>query len=290
MNTRTLVSIKAIPKELRDYNQWIIWRYEFVGGKRTKVPYNPAARTKASVMNPATWTDLKTAVVVYKDFSEFNGIGFVMTGKEGIIGIDIDGNIDSSLIDRFNSYSELTPSKNGCRIFIKVATNLPSMRFDKVEIYNDKRFFTVTGDKLSQSDSIEERRDEFLKYYNELLIDRNPLVTEEDIEDKSHIAANIDNQTLLDRIFNRDKYGELNRMRYEGNIPECDYHMTKKGWEPDDSKARYYLIRCFWNWTQDIDRVLELMEGSALYDEKWESGRNGQRFIEYEIERIVRKK
>lgn len=283
---RTLVSIKAIPKELRDYNQWVLWKYEFVGLKKTKVPYNPATRSKASVTNPANWTDLKTAVVVYQDFSEFNGIGFVMTGNEGIIGIDIDGNIDISLIDRFNSYSELTPSKNGCRIFIKATTNLPSMRFDKVEIYNDKRFFTVTGDKLSQIDSIEERSDEFLKYYNKLLMKNGPTVAPEDIEDKSEMAVKIDNQTLLDRIFNHDKYGILNRMRYEGDIPDCDYNDDK----PDKSKSRYYLIKCFWNWTQDADRVLQLMESSALYDDKWETTRNGKRFIKYEIDRIIANK
>src|SRR5690606_23889707 len=123
----------------------------------TKVPYDAKAGKRAMVNQAYTWSTFREAQLMYAHRQEFAGIGFVMTGTEGIVGIDIDGRIDYELIKTLDSYSELTPSGNGCRIFIKADVVLTDKRMPDIEIYNDRRFFTVTGNVLHRT-GINERQ------------------------------------------------------------------------------------------------------------------------------------
>ena len=47
--TTTLASITPL-------NQWVGWREEMVGGRLTKVPYDPRSERRAAADNPSTWT------------------------------------------------------------------------------------------------------------------------------------------------------------------------------------------------------------------------------------------
>src|SRR5690606_15959062 len=116
---RTVKNIDNIPSELKALKQWVVWKYVEENGEKTKVPFDAKNKKYASVNKPFTWSSFRESNMMYTHCKEFDGIGFVMTGKEGIVGIDIDGRIDEELIKMFDSYSELTPSGNGCRIFIK---------------------------------------------------------------------------------------------------------------------------------------------------------------------------
>lgn len=283
---RTVKNTENIPSELKALKQWVVWLYEDVGrNKPAKMPYAVNPKKKASVSDSATWSTFDEVVEAYNKFSNINGIGFVLTGSEGIIGIDVDGKIDIDLIDRFDSYSEMTPSKNGMRIFIKADTTLQAKRFDNIELYQSARYFTVTGDLLSSCKEIKDMSIEFEDYYQSLLDLKNKSTVGDgkSAKSKSHLALTVDDQTLLQRIFKHDQYGKLQKQRYEGNIPDMD------GSRPDRSKAAYYLIRCFYNWTKDRERVLRLMLNSALYDEKWDMPSNGTTFIEDDVNRVLQK-
>lgn len=295
MNTRTLINTEVIPSELKNRPQWVLWKYIIKHGERTKVPCDAKTGYFASVNKPHTWSSFREAVLMYSHRQEFAGIGFVMTGKEGIIGIDIDGRIDHNLINRFDSYSELTPSGNGCRIFIKADVTLTDKRKPGIEIYNNLRFFTVTGNALNQT-GIEGREEEFKEFYNGIVGNQSvdsiskPVTTQPTTKEKpAKTYINIDDSELLHRIFTHDKYGDLHKMRYEGNIPQCDYREdSNKGFVPDPSKARFNLVRALSNWTdRDVDRILRILRSSALYDSKWDEIRDGRPFIESDVERII---
>ena len=72
----------SFPKELRDLKQWVSWRTEVRGDKKTKVLLKKDG-TYAKSTDPATW-DGYDAVKKRKH----EGIGFVF--KESVVGIDLD--------------------------------------------------------------------------------------------------------------------------------------------------------------------------------------------------------
>jgi putative DNA primase/helicase len=161
-----------IPVELKAIPNWVAWKIVNRDGQETKPPFVPGTSKHASSTNPATWTDFDTAI----QKSEMNGacgIGFVIGGRaveQGFIGIDIDGCRDpkndeifpwaKQIIEQLNSYTEVTPSRTGVRVWVRGSLppdgnnvfNLdPSIGYGdkvKVEVYDRDRYFTVTGDTV----------------------------------------------------------------------------------------------------------------------------------------------
>lgn len=141
------MNYQLIPFELRQYPQWIVWRYEDVNNKKTKVPYSIKG-FKASVTNPQTWHTFEDVA----NATGFDGIGFVLTENDPFAFIDLDHTsnqeefakqqtIYSNFID---TYAELSPSGKGLHILLK--GRLPQgRRRGSVEIYSSQRFMTVTG-------------------------------------------------------------------------------------------------------------------------------------------------
>ena len=142
-----------IPTELRQWPQWVCWRYEDQGGiKPTKVPYNPANGSKASHSDPFTWNAFDYCVNAAKQ-GAYSGIGFVLSERDPYAFIDLDdtyGDKEAAdaqlrIFQAFNSYSEKSPSGRGLHIIVK--GTLPSGRKrSHVEVYSNLRFMTMTGD------------------------------------------------------------------------------------------------------------------------------------------------
>ena len=118
-----------IPTELKVLNQWVVWRLEETDGKWKKVPFNPSTQQCAKVNDPSTWSDFETVLKVYGSGGGYSGIGIVLTANDPYIGVDIDECIDpyteetsseaQKVIDICDSYTELSPSGKGIRIFFK---------------------------------------------------------------------------------------------------------------------------------------------------------------------------
>jgi len=146
-----------IPKELMKWSQWVAWDWRpRHNGKPRKIPIDPRSGHYASTTNPATWGSFKRALRAQKKL-KLAGIGFVFTEDDPFVGIDIDdcrdldtGKISDwalEIIKDVNSYSEVSPSGTGVKIFL--FGHIPaSVKARQVEIYDQKRFFTVTGRHL----------------------------------------------------------------------------------------------------------------------------------------------
>jgi len=142
-----------IPKQMIDTHQWVIWKYETVNERLTKVPYTTDGR-KASTINPATWCNYDTAYSAIRD-CKGDGVGFVFTKNDPFIGIDWDHCIDSNgciktevyeEVKSVGSYAEFSPSGTGIHVIcMGVLPRLDRCRGNDREIYNTGRFFTVTG-------------------------------------------------------------------------------------------------------------------------------------------------
>lgn len=140
----------AVPKELMQWDQWVVWRYEKQGDRITKVPYNPHGLTKASTINKNDWASYIVAIKACKTY-KFDGIGFVLTKQDPFCFIDLDYTTDADVVKKqtniynsVNSYAEYSPSGKGLHILCKAKIER-GKRDGKIEIYDDARFLTVTG-------------------------------------------------------------------------------------------------------------------------------------------------
>jgi hypothetical protein len=163
-------NLALVPVQLKQKPNWVRWKLEEVNGRLTKIPYQLNGN-KASSANPETWNTydniVKGAVI-----DRTQGIGIMTDGT--FIGFDLDGCLNpqtrelakwaQKIVDACG-YVEITPSGTGVRGYV-AGTLLPGRRRfaidvavgfgDKVgiEAYSEKRFFTVTGERLGSSSSL----------------------------------------------------------------------------------------------------------------------------------------
>lgn len=162
----------AIPFELKALARWVQWKYGATraDGKRSKIPLMPNG-APAKVNDPITWSDFET---VKRSFlnpfacpGTFDGIGFVLSTNDDLIGIDLDGCVSEDgtiapLAQRFlealPTYWERSPSGRGLRAFIKGSLPAPygnginrtlTGGGGRIEVYSSGRYLTVTGAHLS---------------------------------------------------------------------------------------------------------------------------------------------
>ena len=163
MKPKTLpVLFQNIPLGLRSVPRWTLWNYVLIGEGETqrwsKLPVQPNGKA-ASSTNPTTWTDFLSAEAAYLT-GRFDGIGFVFTGDDHIIGVDLDdcfddinGQFTNSELEKIangiDGYMEISPSGTGVKIF--TLGDIPSAFVDHsigLEVYKMGRYFTVTGQKI----------------------------------------------------------------------------------------------------------------------------------------------
>ena len=150
-----------IPKRLKSIGRWVGWRFEeqvdaTTGEVKTKkVPYRADGRGRADVTKRAHWGTLAKVMDSYWK-GRFDGIGFVFSDDDDIMGIDLDacrdpetGQIEDwarRIIDSFQTYCEASPSGTGVHIILRGHRPAGAgNRKGHVEIYESARFFTMTG-------------------------------------------------------------------------------------------------------------------------------------------------
>lgn len=148
----------GIPEELKKSPNWVNWTIEVRDGKRVKIPLNPKTGGQAQSNNPSTWGSYDEAVRRWKECENggIEGIGFVLSN--GYSGVDLDhcrnaetGEVKpwaKQIIANLRSYTEVTPSREGIRVWTR--GKLPPGRRKKgdIEMYDGGRFFTLTGQHL----------------------------------------------------------------------------------------------------------------------------------------------
>ena len=145
-----------IPEELKQRQQWVVWRYlppKRSGDKWRKVPHTVRGEF-ASTTDPSTWSTYAAAVDAY-NVGEYDGLGYVFTADDPYIGLDFDHAYDQvtgqfaeparSTILELNTYSELSASGTGVHALVKGRLPFPGGKRDWVEVYKQGRYFTITG-------------------------------------------------------------------------------------------------------------------------------------------------
>ena len=139
---------------------WVCWAYEpnRARTKWTKQPRQPwQPRLNASTADPRTWADFRQAVKVAKTTRGIDGIGFVFTKNDDLIGIDLDGVRDpvtgevepwaQEIIEILETYTELSPSGRGFHIIARGKLDGGGINYQpaQVEMYDSGRYFTFSG-------------------------------------------------------------------------------------------------------------------------------------------------
>jgi len=152
-----------LPIDLTALDQWVLWTRENRDGRPTKVPYQANGK-RAESNNAETWAPHHVVLKAWQEVPErYAGIGFVFGPGDPFPGIDLDNCLDAHgeikpwatpILDRFaNTYTEISPSGRGVKIFLRARldTKGRAAKYEdgRVEIYDRRRFFTVTGRRLN---------------------------------------------------------------------------------------------------------------------------------------------
>jgi hypothetical protein len=171
--------VENIPQCLRDLPQWVCWRYVERDGKKTKVPVCVASGLNASSTDSATWTTFDAAHEAYQRSSHLVGVGFVFTKDAPFAGVDLDRCLDEQgnflwgqeIVEQLATYTEVSPSGRGVKLFLRAKKpafarcrrdGFGPERDGEIEIYDQGRFFVVTGRRLEHLPAdVAERQAEF---------------------------------------------------------------------------------------------------------------------------------
>lgn len=171
---------ETIANELKELGKFCLWRYEKVKGRLNKVPYQINGR-RASTANEEHFSNFNEVLPFMNDKKEspektqsqenkFSGIGMGVFSPFAAVDIDAcvtDGKLTDlaqDIIQRLDSYTEYSLSRNGVRIICKVS----DLSFDKetyyinnrkigLEVYippYTNRFVTLTGNVIRNKDAM----------------------------------------------------------------------------------------------------------------------------------------
>lgn len=199
--------------QLGAFPQWVGWRFEQREGKPTKVPINPHTGRMASSTAADTWSGYEEACQALARF-ELNGVGFVFSDTDPFSGVDLDDCRDPQtgaiqpwarrILDELNSYSEISPSQTGVKVWVKGklpagCRNRTRCESGEVEMYSRGRYFATTGWHLEGTPAvIEDRPAELLALHERFFgTQKQPPVAGE--PRRAVCAVSMEDADLLDR-------------------------------------------------------------------------------------------
>lgn len=274
---------EAIPQELKSLPNWICWNAvpDELRGKIKKMPINPRTGGGAMSNNPSTWTDFNTALKASENYS---GIGFMFSNCD-YFGVDIDGvseeltayregkeNIISEFINTLQSYTEVSQSGNGIHIICKGKLPKGGRRKGNVEMYEDGRFFVMTGNYCSEFVDITECS-ESIKSLHEKYIGggREP-------QPRAMPIVNLSTATEIVRAACNARNGNNFKALYSGNITGYT----------SQSEADMALCNMLAFWTGcDADKMDAIFRQSGLMREKWDRAQSGSTYGALTIQKAI---
>jgi hypothetical protein len=259
----------SFPSALTTLPHWVCWRLEQdKNGRDTKVPYNPALGRRAATNNPKSWAEYDLAARALKEHM-YNGLGFVFTADAGIVGVDLDHClVDGKPNDTAKAilakvpptYIEVSPSGNGLHFFLRGTMPGKDCKNSDagVEMYGDKRFFTMTGKRFGDCPLEVADDDGVLAWIHSTYLaapkkqksskkrrSREPL-TDEEILDKAQSSGN------------GEAFAKLWRGEWQGDFgsqSEADFALCSK--------------LAFWS-GKNREQMDRMFRASGLYRPKWD--------------------
>lgn len=278
--------LSNIPDELKQLDNWCVWKFEKRNGKRTKIPFNAATGEFAKSNDKSTWSSYETAV----NAEGVDGIGFFF--EPPYLGIDIDDidddlhrfkqgdkldNIVSEFNEAFKSYTEVSPSGNGLHIIVKGKIPGTRRRKGNIEMYDSGRFFTMTGKSIGKyKDVTEVSKQVFKTIYDKYLPDKTvQYPTTNNYQQNIHNLSEID---VINEIY-KSKQSKLFDDLMKGNYEP--YYTSHS--EADMALAN---ILAFWC-AKDYSQMDSIFRQSNLYRDKWDEKRKNSTYGEQTLFKAI---
>ncbi|MDQ3695453.1 MAG: phage/plasmid primase, P4 family [Chloroflexota bacterium] len=258
-----------IPAELRSRRQWVSWTNEHRDGKSTKVPLMAATGTRASSTDSRTWAGFDDALAA-ADRDDLPGVGYVFAEDDPFTGVDLDGCRDplteriepwaAEIIEALNSYTELSPSGTGVHIIVRAVKPAGRNRRGPIELYDQKRFFTMTGNRLPGTPGTIEHRQDALGAFYQRMFGPEPAPRSTPVGGASRLT---DDEVLekLRTAKNNDKFLRL----WAGDT----------GGSGSASEADAALCSQLMFYTDDPGQIDRLFRRSGLMRPKWDERHYG---------------
>jgi putative DNA primase/helicase len=236
-----------IPEELKSKDKWLLWRWEVTKGrdKPTKPPYRLDGK-RADVTDPESWAPFQKALNRLLKVGKYHGVGFCLSTSDGIVAWDLDHCINQrtaevepwamAIVQSLNSYTEVTPSGEGLRVFLLGTLPEDGRKKGNIEAYVNKRYITVTGAHLPGTPK----------------------------------ALNTSNDEVWLKVFKADKpeikkakQGKNTNLLVEGKWEEAGYPSQS---EADLAFCQYLAEEC----EGDAEKIDAIFRESKLYRDKWD--------------------
>ncbi|MDB9234589.1 hypothetical protein PN419_14900 [Halorubrum ezzemoulense] len=289
-----------IPERLRERDQWVCWREAERDGKPTKIPVTPGAGGFASATESETWASFEAALD-YTETEYADGVGFVFTDDDPIVGVDLDDcrgpetdDVDDAaldIIERLDSYTEVSPSGTGYHVLITGELPEGRNRRGSVELYDTARFFTVTGDHVERTPTrVARRQDALTAIHREYVqdIDRDTASESEQRDgaddespttDTADVDVDLEDEDLLEKARNASNGEKFERL-WNGNTVGYD--------SQSEADMALCCLLAFWTGGDRI-QMEQLFRQSGLMREKWDEVHyaDGSTYGEKTIERAI---
>ena len=281
------MSYESIPYYLKERTCWICWRVEQRDDEEAKVPVNPHTGSYASTTDEETWASFSEATATHDgDEIETAGVGFVFRPNDTVVGVDLDDcrNPETGeptpeadeIISRLDSWTEVSQSGTGYHVFVGGFVPDGGNRGDiddvsHIEMYDESRFFAMTGDHVSNTpETVENRVQVVRELHDEYVADDEPPANSGQSVATERPSVSLDDSDLIEKAKNA-KNGDKFRRLWRGDI---------SAYGNDHSRARQAFANLLAYWTGgDENRMLDLFKQSGLY-----RGSDDERtFTNYEI-------
>lgn len=290
MTDSKIPDVSDIPEVLRSA-RWVSWKSlpaDKPGAKPRKVPVDPKTGQNASTTNPDEWGTLEDAISRTKQ-DKLAGIGLIFYKGSGLVGIDLDkcrhpitGDLSSDariIVERLNSYTEVSPSCTGVHIIIDGELPAGGRRKDWIEMYDTGRFFTFTGQHVSGTPQTVDLRQAELAELHADVFGKGNRKKKRPTPPKSEAIPSLSD----DQIFQRGLSGKRGRIlaKLWGGRWEGEYQ--------SQSDADFAFCMMLLEAGADGAAVDRLFRESDLMREKWDEARGEATYGELTIKAALQK-
>lgn len=270
-----------IPAELKALPNWVCWIAvpdERSHSGVSKKPINALTGELAKSNDPSTWTTFGNAL---KAASRFSGVGF-MFGNCDYFGVDVDdvradvetySGIAAEFAETLDSYAELSQSGNGIHIICRGQLPPHGRRRGKVEMYEDGRFFVMTGRPFGKARKIRDCT-ESVKGLHEKYIGggREPKPKPLPICETPQTADE------LVRLACNSKNGARFKALYSGDISGYPSH--------SEADMAFCSMLAFWTACDSV-KMDSIFRSSGLMRDKWDRKQSGSTYGILTIQKAI---
>ena len=285
-----------IPDNLKKEKRWCLYKIISREGKNTKLPIMPNSKPAKS-NDKTTWNSYEDCIAALNR-NIGDGLGFML--GDGYIGIDIDKVSDdimaysmdyqarsmtADFLRGISTYAELSPSKTGLHFIGKGKVPGERKRHKNLEIYDEGRFFTVTGNVIKDRDRNKVINiDSELKPLYEKYMPKTTVINSEYRKNQVNTFYKENpfvqryrqsSNDVLELLFEKGYFS------YTGEDLRRIYYGNYESYFNSRSETDFFMLKRLLYYTSDINEAVSLIENSGLKREKWYKRRGNTNYIHY---------